>query len=50
VTIAGRVLLKRKLGRIGFATLRDGSGDLQVLVTCGSTISTSVITSASPAR
>jgi lysyl-tRNA synthetase class 2 len=32
VTIAGRVLLKRKLGRIGFATLRDGSGDLQVLV------------------
>ena len=29
----GRVLLKRKLGRIGFATLRDGSGDLQVLLT-----------------
>ncbi len=26
------MLLKRKLGRIGFATLRDGSGDLQVLV------------------
>ncbi|HVK35681.1 MAG TPA: lysine--tRNA ligase, partial [Microlunatus sp.] len=32
VSITGRVLLKRKLGRIGFATLRDGSGDLQVLV------------------
>ena len=32
VSVAGRVLLKRKLGRIGFATLRDGSGDLQVLV------------------
>ena len=30
--MTGRVLLKRKLGRIGFATLRDGSGDLQVLV------------------
>ena len=33
VAITGRVLLKRKLGRIGFATLRDGSGDLQVLIT-----------------
>ncbi|HYI53021.1 MAG TPA: bifunctional lysylphosphatidylglycerol synthetase/lysine--tRNA ligase LysX [Microlunatus sp.] len=32
VSVTGRVLLKRKLGRIGFATLRDGSGDLQVLV------------------
>ena len=32
VSITGRVLLKRKLGRIGFATLRDGSGDLQVLI------------------
>ena len=26
------MLLKRKLGGIGFATLRDGSGDLQVLI------------------
>lgn len=32
VSVTGRVLLKRKLGRIGFATLRDGSGDLQILV------------------
>ncbi len=32
VAITGRVLLKRKMGGIGFATLRDGSGDLQVLV------------------
>ncbi|MFT4167462.1 MAG: bifunctional lysylphosphatidylglycerol synthetase/lysine--tRNA ligase LysX [Microlunatus sp.] len=32
VSVTGRVLLKRKLGGIGFATLRDGSGDLQVLV------------------
>ena len=32
VSITGRVLLKRKLGRLGFATLRDGTGDLQVLV------------------
>ena len=35
VSITGRVLLKRKLGGIGFATLRDGSGDLQVLVSRG---------------
>ena len=32
VSVVGRVLLKRKLGGVGFATLRDGSGDLQVLV------------------
>jgi lysyl-tRNA synthetase, class II len=32
VSITGRVMLKRKLGRLGFATMRDGSGDLQVLV------------------
>lgn len=32
VSVTGRVLLKRRLGRIGFATLRDGSADLQVLV------------------
>ena len=28
----GRVMLKRDMGRLGFATLRDGSGDLQVMV------------------
>ncbi|MCD4532850.1 bifunctional lysylphosphatidylglycerol synthetase/lysine--tRNA ligase LysX [Nocardioides sp. cx-169] len=32
VSVVGRVLLKRDLGRLGFATLRDGSGDLQVMV------------------
>jgi lysyl-tRNA synthetase class 2 len=32
VSVTGRVLLKRKLGGLGFATLRDGSGDLQVMV------------------
>jgi lysyl-tRNA synthetase class 2 len=32
VRIAGRVVLKRDLGGLGFATLRDGSGDLQVMV------------------
>ena len=32
VSVTGRVLLKRKHGGIGFATLRDGSGDLQILV------------------
>ncbi|WP_185996269.1 bifunctional lysylphosphatidylglycerol synthetase/lysine--tRNA ligase LysX [Nocardioides campestrisoli] len=32
VSVAGRVMLKRDLGHLGFATLRDGSGDLQVMV------------------
>lgn len=32
VSVAGRVILKRDHGRLGFAKLRDGSGDLQVMV------------------
>ncbi len=32
VSVAGRVLLKREMGGLGFATLRDGTGDLQVMV------------------
>jgi lysyl-tRNA synthetase class 2 len=32
VRVAGRVVLKRDHGGLGFATLRDGSGDLQVMV------------------
>ncbi|MCD9154913.1 bifunctional lysylphosphatidylglycerol synthetase/lysine--tRNA ligase LysX [Aeromicrobium duanguangcaii] len=32
VSVVGRVILKRDMGRLGFATLRDGSGDLQVMV------------------
>lgn len=32
VSVAGRLLRKRKLGGLGFGTLRDGSGDLQILV------------------
>jgi lysyl-tRNA synthetase class 2 len=32
VAVAGRVLLKRDTGKLSFATLRDGSGDLQVMV------------------
>ncbi|MCO8269114.1 bifunctional lysylphosphatidylglycerol synthetase/lysine--tRNA ligase LysX [Actinoplanes sp. TRM 88003] len=32
VSVVGRVLLKRDMGRLGFATLRDGSGDMQVMV------------------
>lgn len=32
VSVTGRVLLKRDMGGVGFATLRDGSGDLQVMV------------------
>jgi len=31
-SIAGRILLKRDVGKLSFATLRDGSGDLQVMV------------------
>ncbi|MGB6022215.1 MAG: bifunctional lysylphosphatidylglycerol synthetase/lysine--tRNA ligase LysX [Ornithinimicrobium sp.] len=32
VSIAGRVMLKRDHGKLSFAQLRDGSGDLQVMV------------------
>jgi len=32
VSVAGRVLLKRDLGRLSFATVRDGTGDLQIMV------------------
>ncbi len=32
VSVAGRIMLKRDLGGLGFATLRDGEGDLQVMV------------------
>ena len=35
VSVTGRVLLKRDMGKIGFATLRDGTGDLQVMVDVG---------------
>jgi lysyl-tRNA synthetase class 2 len=32
VSVVGRVLLKRDGGKLCFATLRDGSGDLQVMM------------------
>lgn len=32
VSVVGRVVLKRDMGHLAFATLRDGSGDLQVMV------------------
>ncbi|MBM7787733.1 bifunctional lysylphosphatidylglycerol synthetase/lysine--tRNA ligase LysX [Tenggerimyces flavus] len=32
VGITGRVLLMRKLGRLCFATVRDGTGDLQIMI------------------
>lgn len=32
VSVTGRVVLKRDYGKLGFARLRDGSGDLQVMV------------------
>lgn len=32
VSVVGRVILKRDMGHLAFATLRDGSGDLQVMV------------------
>ncbi len=35
VRVAGRVLLKRDQGKLVFATLRDGSGDLQLFVSKG---------------
>src|SRR5881409_3844991 len=32
VAVAGRIVLKRDSGKLCFATLRDGSGDLQVML------------------
>src|SRR3954470_12418740 len=32
VTIAGRIVLNRPSGKLFFATLRDGGGDLQVML------------------
>ena len=32
VTVAGRVVLKRDMGKLVFATLRDRDGDLQIVV------------------
>ena len=32
VGVTGRILLKRDGGKLCFATLRDGSGDLQVML------------------
>ena len=32
VSVAGRIILKRDHGKLGFAELRDGSGDLQIMV------------------
>ena len=32
VTVAGRVVLKRDMGKLKFVTLRDGSGDIQLVV------------------
>jgi lysyl-tRNA synthetase, class II len=32
VSVVGRVMLKRDGGKLGFATLRDGTGDLQVML------------------
>jgi lysyl-tRNA synthetase class 2 len=36
VSIAGRVVLKRDGGKLSFATLRDGTGDLQVMLSLDS--------------
>ena len=32
ISIAGRIVLKRVMGNASFATLRDGSGDIQIYV------------------
>jgi lysyl-tRNA synthetase class 2 len=37
VKIAGRLMLKRVMGRASFATLRDGSGPIQIFVSDGDT-------------
>ena len=60
VSVAGRIILKRDHGKLGFAELRDGSGDLQIMVdiadvgprptTSGGTTSTSATRSVSRAR
>ena len=36
VTVAGRVVLKRDMGKLVFATLRDRDGDLQIVVNAAS--------------
>jgi lysyl-tRNA synthetase class 2 len=36
-SVAGRVVLNRPSGKIAFATIRDGSGDLQVMLTADAT-------------
>lgn len=36
VTVAGRVVLKRDMGKLVFATLRDREGDLQIVVNLAS--------------
>ena len=33
ISIAGRIVLKRVMGKASFATLRDSSGDIQIYVT-----------------
>src|SRR5918992_2850074 len=33
VTVAGRMMLKRVMGKASFATLQDGSGRIQIYVT-----------------
>jgi lysyl-tRNA synthetase class 2 len=37
VKIAGRLMTKRDLGKLAFATLRDGTGDIQLLLRKGDT-------------
>src|SRR5690349_4795930 len=35
VAVAGRIMLKRVMGKASFATIRDMSGDMQIYVTDG---------------
>jgi len=37
VTMAGRIMLKRVMGKISFATLQDSSGRMQIFVSAGDT-------------
>lgn len=37
VTVAGRIMLKRVMGKISFATIQDSSGRIQIFVSAGDT-------------
>lgn len=40
VSVAGRIILMRRMGKLSFATLLDGSGSLQIMFRVGDTVDT----------